>query len=83
MSILSSTSTGKGNTVAALMCAKLLEGGKEMKYNGFAKLSFTDFCRDLSLDFHVEEVEGHSIYESCASRLTVQELMVPLLGQFV
>lgn len=34
----------------------------------------------LSLDFHVEEVEGHSLCGSCAGRLTLQEFVMSLLG---
>lgn len=47
--------------------------------NFFSQI-FVGIC-SLSLEFHVEEVEGHSLCESCASRLTLQELVVSLPGQ--
>lgn len=56
MSILSFTSIGKRSTVAALMCANLLEGGgKRMASLNFLSQIFVgNFC--VSLDVRVEEV---------------------------
>lgn len=81
--ILSSTNTGKENTVAALLCAKLLVNGEE---KDFVIFSFTNslVAFYLSLNVHVEKCKGKKcLYESCEMRLILHKLVRYLPGKFV